>query len=180
MSRSSQAYNNLFKYLPVWLAGFAAMSSGVPTPTASPPPAPPSGPMSMIPSAVLITCVRSPRWCCRHRATGAAHATASRCRRSAGRSRLVQDVEGAAGVALGQFQGQLSFGFVFIHPQHKASWQAPRLAKYMVDEEARLSPVPVHEIAMKRNEAQYLRALQSFSKPVRAMWRVTMRGERDR
>jgi len=34
---------------------FSMMSSGVPMPTTSPPPSPPSGPMSMIQSAVLTT-----------------------------------------------------------------------------------------------------------------------------
>ena len=39
----------------MWLAGFAATSSGVPSATTAPPPDPPSGPRSMIQSTVLIT-----------------------------------------------------------------------------------------------------------------------------
>ena len=44
--------SNRARYRPVWLSGFAAMSSGVPTPTTVPPPA---GPMSISQSAVLMT-----------------------------------------------------------------------------------------------------------------------------
>ena len=40
---------------PVWLSATAATCSGVPSATTMPPPLPPSGPMSMIQSAVLIT-----------------------------------------------------------------------------------------------------------------------------
>ena len=40
---------------PVWLASTSATSSGGPVATIRPPPAPPSGPRSMIQSAVLIT-----------------------------------------------------------------------------------------------------------------------------
>ncbi len=40
---------------PVWLASTAATSSGLPSATTSPPPLPPSGPRSMIQSAVLMT-----------------------------------------------------------------------------------------------------------------------------
>jgi hypothetical protein len=69
----------------------------------------------------------------------------------------------------------ISFGFVFIHPFmdgngrlsrflfHKALFQRGELA------EGRLLPVSV---AMKRNERDYLAALQSFSRPSRERWLV--------
>src|SRR5207244_12992281 len=43
-------------YRPVMLSGFAAISSGVPTATTSPPPSPPSGPRSMTWSAASMSC----------------------------------------------------------------------------------------------------------------------------
>lgn len=69
-----------------------------------------------------------------------------------------------------------SFAFVFAHPFsdgngrlsrflfHKVACIDPRLASGLV--------LPV-SIAMKRNERNYLAALQSFSKPARAFWDVT-------
>lgn len=69
----------------------------------------------------------------------------------------------------------LSFGFVYIHPFmdgngrlsrflfHQALCQSGRLEKGL------LLPVSV---AMKRNEADYLAALQQFSKPARERWAV--------
>jgi hypothetical protein len=69
-----------------------------------------------------------------------------------------------------------SFAFVFAHPFmdgngrlsrflfHKVACADPRLASGLV--------LPV-SVAMKRNERDYLAALQSFSKPARALWEVT-------
>ncbi|MFG6416966.1 Fic family protein [Roseateles sp. DC23W] len=69
-----------------------------------------------------------------------------------------------------------SFAFVFAHPFmdgngrlsrflfHKVACADPRLANGLV--------LPV-SMAMKRNERDYLAALQSFSKPSRAFWDVT-------
>ena len=68
-----------------------------------------------------------------------------------------------------------SFGFVFLHPFmdgngrlsrflfHHALCRSDRLEKGL------LLPVSV---AMKRQEAEYLRALQSFSVPARKLWKV--------
>jgi len=68
-----------------------------------------------------------------------------------------------------------SFGFVFLHPFmdangrlsrflfHHALCQSDRLEKGL------LLPVSV---AMKRQEAEYLKALQSFSVPARKLWKV--------
>ena len=47
--------NKAWRYRPVWLWGFLATSSGVPSTTMDPPRAPPSGPTSMTQSAVLMT-----------------------------------------------------------------------------------------------------------------------------
>lgn len=75
-----------------------------------------------------------------------------------------------------------SFGFVFIHPFmdgngrlsrfmfHKALCMSGRLA------EGLLLPVSV---AMKRHEAEYLKALQSYSKPAREQVKVMWIGEGD-
>ena len=69
-----------------------------------------------------------------------------------------------------------SFGFVFLHPFmdgngrlsrflfHHALCQSGRLEKGL------LLPVSV---AMKRQEADYLKALQTFSVPARKLWKVT-------
>ena len=67
--------------------GGRATCSGVPSATIRPPPSPPSGPRSMIQSAVLITsrlCSMTTT-CCPGHAAGAARRAAARCRRSAGR-----------------------------------------------------------------------------------------------
>ena len=70
-----------------------------------------------------------------------------------------------------------SFAFVFAHPFmdgngrlsrflfHKAACQDPRLANGLV--------LPV-SVAMKRNEGDYLKALESFSKKTRRFWKVNM------
>lgn len=68
-----------------------------------------------------------------------------------------------------------SFGFVYLHPYmdgngrlsrflfHQALCQSGQLARGLL--------LPV-SIAMKRNEADYLAALQSFSKPARQLWEI--------
>lgn len=74
----------------------------------------------------------------------------------------------------------VSFWFVFIHPFmdgngrlsrfliHHALCRSGKMAKGF------LLPVSV---AIKRHEADYLAALESFSKPVRALWRVRVLGD---
>ncbi len=74
----------------------------------------------------------------------------------------------------------LSFGFVFNHSFidgngrlsrflfHKAACQDRRLASGLV--------LPV-SIAMKRNESEYLQALQSFSSPARQFWQVSVEND---
>lgn len=76
----------------------------------------------------------------------------------------------------------VSFWFVFIHPFmdgngrlsrfliHHALCRSGKMAKGF------LLPVSV---AIKRNEADYLAALESFSKPVRALWRVWAVGDHE-
>jgi hypothetical protein len=86
--------NNLFKYFPVKLAAFAANSSGVPTPTTVPPPLPPSGPISISQSAVLITSrlcsmmtmvLPASRRCC---STFSSSAMSAKCRPVVGSSKM--------------------------------------------------------------------------------------------
>jgi hypothetical protein len=69
-----------------------------------------------------------------------------------------------------------SFGFVFLHPFMDGNG---RLSRFLFHhalcqsgqlEEGLLLPVSV---AMKRQEAEYLKALQSFSVPARKLWKVT-------
>lgn len=74
----------------------------------------------------------------------------------------------------------VKFAFVFAHPFmdgngrvsrflfHKVACSDPRLANGFV--------FPV-STAMSRNEADYLRALQSFARPLRQLWDVKMIGE---
>lgn len=69
----------------------------------------------------------------------------------------------------------VSFGFVFIHPFGDGNGRLSRfLAHYTL---ARTGALPDGmilplSIAMKRNEAAYLRALQDFSSPIRRLWDV--------
>lgn len=71
--------------------------------------------------------------------------------------------------------GLVSFGFVFIHPFMDGNGRLSRfLVHHVLGQSGRLPKgfvLPI-SIAMKRNEAQYLSALKSFSKPARDLWRV--------
>ena len=68
-----------------------------------------------------------------------------------------------------------SFGFVFLHPFMDGNG---RLSRFLFHQQLCLSGqlrvgqlLPV-SVAMKKSESQYLVALQSFSKPARALWSV--------
>jgi hypothetical protein len=69
-----------------------------------------------------------------------------------------------------------SFAFVFAHPFMDGNGRLSRFLFHKVAcSDARLANglvLPV-SIAMKRHEARYLGALQSFSRPARALWDVT-------
>lgn len=68
-----------------------------------------------------------------------------------------------------------SFGFVFAHPFMDGNGRLSRFLFHKVVCSSGKLPdgmvLPI-SIAMKRNEAQYLEALESFSKPARAQWKV--------
>ena len=68
-----------------------------------------------------------------------------------------------------------SFGFVFAHPFMDGNGRLSRFLFHKVVCSSGKLPdglvLPI-SIAMKRNEAQYLVALESFSKPARAQWKV--------
>jgi hypothetical protein len=70
----------------------------------------------------------------------------------------------------------VSFGFVFIHPFMDGNGRLSRfLLHHVLGRSGRLPRgfvLPI-SISMKRHEAQYLQALQSFSRPTRELWRVT-------
>ena len=68
-----------------------------------------------------------------------------------------------------------AFGFVYVHPFMDGNGRLSRfLFHHTLCKSGRLKSgliLPV-SVAMKRREADYLRCLQSFSKPARAGWRV--------
>nr|WP_314901530.1 Fic family protein [uncultured Deefgea sp.] len=74
----------------------------------------------------------------------------------------------------------ISFGFVFIHPFMDGNGRLSRfLMHYALCQSAQLQKglmLPI-SVAMKRNENEYLAALQGFSRPTRALWRVHMQDE---
>lgn len=74
----------------------------------------------------------------------------------------------------------ISFGFVFIHPFMDGNGRLSRfLMHYTLCQSAQLPKglmLPI-SVAMKRNESDYLAALQGFSRPTRALWRVHMQDE---
>ncbi len=71
----------------------------------------------------------------------------------------------------------ISFGFVFIHPFMDGNGRLSRfLMHYALSQSGRLAEglmLPI-SVAMKRDERDYLAALQSFSRPTRALWHVRM------
>lgn len=80
----------------------------------------------------------------------------------------------------------VSFGFVFLHPFMDGNGRLSRLLAHhslnlqqvlpLVDGQAALLPLSV---AMKQHEADYLRALEAFSRPARQLWDVTYLAEND-
>lgn len=74
----------------------------------------------------------------------------------------------------------VSFGFVFVHPFMDGNGRLSRLlAHHSLSLHGELPTVNGNpailplSVAMKRNEADYLAALESFSKPARQLWDVT-------
>ncbi|MCC5863435.1 MAG: Fic family protein, partial [Gammaproteobacteria bacterium] len=75
-----------------------------------------------------------------------------------------------------------SFGFVFVHPFMDGNGRLSRfLFHYALCQSGRLANglvLPV-SIAMKRNEEDYLAALQSYSMPMRRRWDVRWMGDEE-
>lgn len=70
----------------------------------------------------------------------------------------------------------VSFGFVFAHPFMDGNGRLSRFLFHKVvcaQGALRHGLVLPVSVAMKRHEAQYLKVLQTFSKPARALWQVT-------
>ena len=69
----------------------------------------------------------------------------------------------------------VSFGFVFVHPFSDGNGRLSRfLAHYALCQSGALPDGLILPLstAMKRNEQDYLKALQSFSRPARRLWNV--------
>lgn len=80
----------------------------------------------------------------------------------------------------------VSFGFVLIHPFFDGNGRLSRLLAHhalnckgvLPDVNGSPTVLPL-SVAMKRNEKEYLKALESFSLPARALWDVTHIGDSD-
>lgn len=80
----------------------------------------------------------------------------------------------------------VSFGFVYLHPFMDGNGRVSRLlAHHSLNYNGALPEVngsptilPL-SVAMKKNEKEYLQALESFSKPARALWDVRYIGDSD-
>ena len=76
----------------------------------------------------------------------------------------------------------VSFWFVFIHPFMDGNG---RLSRFLIHHALCRSGKMAHgfllpvSVAIKRHESDYLAALESFSKPARALWRVWALGEHE-
>lgn len=74
------------------------------------------------------------------------------------------------------------FGFVFIHPFVDGNGRLSRFLFHYALAQSKALPsglvLPV-SVAMKRHEADYLAALQTFSRPARQRWKVTAAGPGD-
>ena len=123
--RGGRVAQDRLQNCPVKLEGVAATSSGVPLAMILPPPSPPSGPRSTTQSAVLMTsrlCSSRPR-CCRGSRRRCSTFTSRSMSGVQSRRRLVQDEEGAAGIALGQLEGELHA----LRLARKVSWRSAEL-----------------------------------------------------
>ena len=77
----------------------------------------------------------------------------------------------------------VSFGFVFLHPFMDGNGRLSRLLSHHSLNQQQVLPtvggnpaiLPL-SVAMKRHEADYLAALEAFSKPARQLWDVTWLG----
>ena len=87
----------------------------------------------------------------------------------------IANADGAAMPALVR-ASLASFGFVYVHPFMDGNGRLSRFLSHYVLAHSGILPertiLPL-SVAMKRDEIGYLRALQAFSRPARALWDVT-------